>query len=139
MEKRMTIFESNTFNPNNDLHLNKFNLADFEIGEKICKLPNGYIAIAKKVKTNQLYSMKVLRKADLLQTKFVEHELNKYQNLSSIYHPFIIELKAINNTDPYNLYYLSEFIAGINLKSLIKTNEKLPEEHAKFYLASIIK
>ena len=135
MDKKNVNFESNA---NNELKIPKFNLNEFEIGEKLCKLPNGYISIAKKVKTNQLYSIKVLRKADLLQSKFVEHQLNKFQNLSFIYHPFIIELKAINNTDPYNLFYLTEFIAGVNLKNLIKTNEKLRIEHAKFYVASLI-
>lgn len=134
----MTIFEPCTFLPSNDHTIEKFNLNDFEIGEKLCKLPNGYIALCKKVKTNQLFSIIVLRKADLLQSKFVEHELNRFQNLSSIYHPFVIELKAINNTDPYNLFYLAEFVAGANLKNLIKTKEKLPLEQAKFYLASLI-
>ncbi len=138
MDKKNTIFEPNPFLQSNDQKIDKFNINDYEIGEKLCKLPNGYISMAKKVKTNQLFSIKVLRKADLLQNKFAEHELNKFQNLSSIYHPFIIELKAIHTTDPYNLFYLTEFIAGVNLKNLIKTNEKLSLEHAKFYLASLI-
>ena len=138
MEKKMTIFEPSSFLPSNGQNVDKFNINDFEIGEKLCKLSNGYLAIAKKIKTNQLFSIKVLRKADLLQSKSTEHELNQFQNLSCIYHPFIIELKAINNTDPYNLFYLSEFISGVNLKNLIKTNEKLPLDHAKFYLASLI-
>lgn len=138
MDKKNTIFEPNPFLQSNDQKIDKFNINDYEIGEKLCKLPNGYISMAKKIKTNQLFSIKVLRKADLLQNKFAEHELNKFQNLSSIYHPFIIELKAIHTTDPYNLFYLTEFIAGVNLKNLIKTNEKLSLEHAKFYLASLI-
>lgn len=138
MDKKNTIFEPNPFLQSNDQKIDKFNINDYEIGEKLCKLPNGYISMAKKVKTNQLFSIKVLRKADLLQNKFAEHELNKFQNLSSIYHPFIIELKAIHTTDPYNLFYLTEFIAGVNLKNLIKTNEKLSLEYAKFYLASLI-
>ena len=139
MEKHTMIDLSNPLKPLNNEIIEKFNLNDYEIGEKLCKLPNGYISIAKKIKTNQLFSIKVLRKSELvLQRKFIEHELNRYQNLLYIYHPFIIEIKAINNTDPYNLFYLTEFIAGVNLKSLIKTNEKLPLEHSRFYLASLI-
>ena len=138
MDRKMTIFEPSSFSSNNGQSLDKFNLNDFEIGEKICKLPYGYISIAKKVKTNQLYSIKVLRKADLIQNKYAEHEFNKFHYLSWIYHPFIIEIKAINTTDPYNLFYLTEFIAGMTLKSLIKANEKLTEDQAKFYLASLI-
>lgn len=137
MDKKITIFESKTNLPLIQQN-KKFNLNEYEIGEKLCKLPNGYISIAKKVKTNQLYSIMVLKKSDLLQSKNIEHEFNKYQNLLSLYHPFIIELKSINNTNPYNLFYLTEFMAGISLKNLIKTNEKLPIESAQFYLACLI-
>ena len=122
----------------NEQDIQKFNLNEYEIGEKITKVPNGYIAIAKKIKTNQLFCIKVLKKSELLQSKLIEHELNQLQNLTSIYHPFIVELKGINNKDPYNLFYLTEFIAGVNLKQLIKLNQKLPIEHAKFYVACII-
>ena len=138
MEKINQNLKSNFDTIIGDNHIKKLNLNEFEIGEKLCKLTYGYIAIAKKIKTNQLYSIKVLRKSELLHTKFVEHELNKYQNLSSIYHPFIVELKAINNTDPYNLFYLGEFIAGIPLKHLIKLNQGISAEYAKFYLACLI-
>ena len=139
MEKNMIIDESNSLKRSNYETIEKFNVNDYEIGEKLCKLPYGYISIAKKIKTNQLFTIKVLRKSEVfLQRKFIELELDRYKNLLYIYHPFIIEIKAINNTDPYNLFYLTEFIAGVNLKSLIKSNEKLPLQHSRFYLASLI-
>jgi protein kinase A len=138
MEKLMTNAGTNLISNVKIQNIQKFNINEFEIGDKFSKVPNGYIAMAKKTKTNQLFSIKVLRKSELLQSKLIEHELNQCQNLSSIYHPFIIELKGINNTDPYNLFYLYEFIAGVNLKQLIKINSNIPTDQAKFYIASLI-
>ena len=129
-----------TFVPtkSNEQHIPKFNLNEYDIGEILGKVPNGYIALVKKIKTNQFFSIKILRKSELLQTKLIEHELNHVQNLACIYHPFIGELKAINNKNPYNLFYLGEYIAGIPLKTLIKINQIIPLEQARFYSACII-
>ena len=137
MEKK-ALNSSNFISTINEQDIPKFNLNEFEIGEKFGKVPNGYTALVKKIKTNQYFSIKVLRKSELLQTKLIEHELNHIQNLSLIYHPFIGELKAINNKDPYHLFYLGEYIAGIPLKTLIKINQIIPLEQARFYSACII-
>ena len=122
----------------NDEDIPKFNLNEFEIGEKLGKVPNGFIALVKKIKTNQLFAVKILRKSELLQNKLIEHELNQVQNLSYVYHPFIGELKAINNTDPYNFFYLCEYVGGIPLKALIKINQIIPLDQVRFYSACII-
>ena len=41
MERKMTIFEPSSFLPSNGQNVDKFNINDFEIGEKLCKLSNG--------------------------------------------------------------------------------------------------
>ena len=139
MEKKLTFLDPKIITSINDENIEKFNISDFEIGEKIMKIPNGYVAMAKKIKTNQIYSIKVLRKIDLLQNKIsIEHEINQYQNLTLLYHPFIVELKGVNFTDPYNIFYLNEYIPGIPLKHLIKAEQGISIEKAKFYIACII-
>ena len=132
------ITERITHSEINGNSIEKINLSEFEIGEKISKNSGGYTAICKKTKTNKIYSLFVLSKAEIMKTKHIDYPLNLYQNLSSLYHPFIIELKGINNTDPYNLFFLFEFLTGGPLKYLIKVNKKLPIEYAKFYSACII-
>jgi serine/threonine protein kinase len=74
----------------------------------------------------------------ILQDKPAEHVTNEYTNMLQIYHPFIIEIKAINNTDPYNLYLFFEYILGKPLRYYIKINQKLSLEYARFYLACLI-
>ena len=139
MENKLTFLEPKIISSINEENIEKFNLSDFEIGEKLVKLPYGYISMAKKSKTNQIYTIKVLRKIDILQSKIsIEHEINQYQNLSLLYHPFIIELKGINFTDPYNLFNLYEYVPGMSLRHLIKNEKAISLEKAKFYIASII-
>lgn len=139
MEKKLTFLEPKIINSINNDNIEKFELSDFEISaDKFMKFPNGYMSIGKKTKTNQMYLIKILKKKDLISNKvLIEHELNQFENLSSLYHPFILDLKGINFNDPYNLFYTYEYITGIPLKHLIKT-ESITLEKAKFYIASII-
>ena len=106
------ITERITHSEINGNNIEKINLSEFEIGEKVSKNNVGYTSICKKTKTNKIYSLFVISKAEIMKTKYIDYPLNLYQNLSSIYHPFIIELKGINNTDPYNLFFLFEFLTG---------------------------
>ena len=139
MEKKLTFLDPKIISTLNDENIEKINLNDFEIGDKITNVPNGYVSIVKKIKTNQIYLIKVLKKIEFLQNKIlIEHEINQYQNLSSLYHPFIIELKGANFTDPYNLFYLYDYTPGISLKHLIKNKQGISLESAKFYIACII-
>jgi len=82
--------------------------------------------------------MKILKKSNLLTSKNTEHVTNEYLIISSIYHPFILELKGINNTDPVTLNFLFEYIPGGSLNTLLKAQKRLPLNNARFYLSSVI-
>ena len=122
----------------NNSFVEKINLKDFEVGEKLIRCNYGYISYCKKIRANQIYSIKVLKKKNILENKFVERQYNEYINLSCVYHPFIIELRGINFTDPYNLYYLFELVPGGPLRHYLKLIKSIPNEHAKFYIACLI-
>ena len=68
--------------------------------------------------------MKVLKKVNLLLNKNTEHLTNEFIIISNVYHPFIIELKGINNTNPVTLSFLYEYIPGGNLNTLLKMKKK---------------
>ena len=118
--------------------IEKFDLEDYKILYKANKTNLGYIYICKNKKSNKLNFMKILKKANLLTSKNIEHVTNEYVNLSIIYHPFIIELRGIYCTNPITLNFLYEYISGGNLNTLLKAQKRLPLYNAKFYLASII-
>ncbi len=130
--------KSDNYSYQDESSIEKINIKDFEIGEKIYKLNYGYIALCKRIKSKKLYSIKILKKKKLISEKLVEKQNNEYKNLSSIYHPFIVELIGINYTDPINLYYVYQLFAGQSIKYLIKINNKLSLNAAKFYAACVI-
>ena len=122
----------------NENIIEKINLDNYEMKDKIGKTNLANIYICRNIKTNKIYIMKLIKKIDILQSKIVERLTNEFQILTSIYHPFIIELRGINNKNPYTLNFLFEFIPGGTLNSLIKSYKRLPLENSKFYLASLI-
>ena len=135
---RKTFYRSATMMTTNENVIEKINLDDYKNEFKIKRSNLSYYYICKHIKTNKLYFMKVSKKIDILQSKTVEHLTNEYRILGNIYHPFIIDLKGINNTDPITLNFLFEFIPGGSLNSLLKSYKRLPIESVKFYLASLI-
>ena len=116
----------------------KICLDDFDFYDKIGRNDLGYYKVCKNIQTNKIYSMKILKKCDLLQSKIVEHLKSEYTILSLIYHPFITELKGINTKNPSSLYFLFEFVQGGDLCTLIDSKKQFPLEMAKFYAASVI-
>ena len=118
--------------------IEKINVDDFDFYEKIGRNEFGYNRLCKNVESNKIYSMKILKKCDLLQSKIVEHLKSEYTILSTIYHPFIAELKGVNTKNPTSLYFLFEFVQGGDLSTLLDTKKQFPLEMAKFYAASIL-
>ena len=139
LNRKKTLLRSATLITSNDNNIEKFKLEDYKVGNKIGKTNlGGYYYICKSKKGDKVYSLKILKKIDILQSKIVERLNTEYRILSNIYHPFIIELKGIENNNPYTLNFLYEYIPGGTLNSLIKSYKRLPIDQAKFYLASLI-
>lgn len=136
--KKKVLFRSSTIITVNENGIEKINLNDYKIEKKIGKTNLATIYICKNIKTNKIFSMKVMKKADNLQSKNVERLTSEFKILANVYHPFIIELKGVNNTNPATLNFLFEFIPGGTVNSQIKLNKRLPMEQAKFYLASLV-
>ena len=122
----------------NKKEIEKIRVDDFDFYEKIGRSELGYIKLCKNVQSNKIFSMKILKKSDLLQSKIVEHLKNEYTILSSIYHPFITELKGINTKNPSSLYFLFEFVQGGDLSTLLDVKKQLSLDMAKFYAASVL-
>ena len=136
----MSFFEKKNITKNDwsKDQIQKINLKEYEIGCKISKYNYGCMSFCKKINTNKIFTIKSFKKSMIIDNKLSEHITNEYTNLTQIYHPFICELKGINCTDPYNLYFLFEYVLGDPLKLFIKKSKKLPLENARFYIASLV-
>lgn len=138
IKRKKTLLERSSTIVSVNENFEKIDLNDYKIEYKVCKTNLGFTYICKNKKMNKLYFMKILKKAKLLASKDIEHVTNEYLILSSVYHPFIIELRGINNTNPITLNFLYEYIPGGSLNTLLKIQKRLPLNSARFYLASII-
>ncbi len=118
--------------------IDKIKLEDYDIMQKIAKVNYGIVKLCQSIETDHYYTMKILRKVEILESKIAERLLNEYKILSKIYHPFIMQLKGIYTKDPKGLYYLFEFNQGGDLAHLLEKNSGLPEEQVRFYAASLI-
>ena len=132
-KKRCTI----TLKDTHSERIEKIKISNYDILETLNKTNNALIKLCRNKETDEHFSMKIIKKIDVLESKVVEHLYNEYKILRKIYHPFIIQLKGINYTDDKYLYFLLEFVQGGEF-SLYLTNGIIPEENAKFYTAIII-
>ena len=76
----------------------------------------------------------MLKKSEIIRMKQVDHVYSEYTILSSIYHPFIVELKGVNFTDPSYIYFLLEYISGGEMFTLLRDSNCFPKVQARYIL-----
>ncbi|KAG1252174.1 hypothetical protein G6F68_011908 [Rhizopus microsporus] len=88
--------------------------------------------------SNQLYAMKVLKKASLfLHAKNAEHTKAERQILEEVRHPFIVQLFYAFQTND-RLYLILEYATGGELFTHMAAEHMFSEDVARFYLAELL-
>ncbi|KAJ5104912.1 hypothetical protein NUU61_002259 [Penicillium alfredii] len=86
---------------------------------------------------NTVYALKVLRKADVIKLKQVEHVRNERKTLAGVVgHPFITTLVA-SFSDEQSLYMLLDYCPGGEIFSYLRRARRFSEETSRFYAAEI--
>ncbi|RAQ51559.1 serine/threonine-protein kinase PRKX [Aspergillus flavus] len=86
---------------------------------------------------DKVYALKILRKADVIKLKQVEHVRNERKTLSAVAgHPFITTLIA-SFSDDQSLYMLLDYCPGGEIFSYLRRARRFNENTAKFYAAEI--
>lgn len=116
----------------------KLSINDFELLQTVGVGSFGRVRLCRHKKNNKVYVMKMLRKTEIIHQKQVDHVYSEYNILSVINHPFIVELKGVNVTDPVYLYFILEYVPGGELFSLLRNNQFFPLSQAKFYIAHVV-
>lgn len=82
--------------------------------------------------------MKILRKAEVIKLKQIDHVRDERRILSDVAgHPFITEL-ITTFSDHDSLYMLLDYVPGGELFSYLRRHRRFPEEWAQFYAAEIV-
>ncbi|KAK4043169.1 camp-dependent protein kinase type 2 [Parachaetomium inaequale] len=114
----------------------KYSLADFELLRTLGTGSFGRVHLVQSRHNHRFYAIKVLKKAQVVKMKQVEHTNDERKMLGEVKHPFLITLWGTFQ-DPRNLYMVMDFVEGGELFSLLRRSGRFPNPVAKFYAAEV--
>ncbi|KAI9310596.1 kinase-like domain-containing protein, partial [Dichotomocladium elegans] len=97
----------------------------------------GRVYLAKQKGPGKYHAIKVLRKAEIVRLKQVEHINNERQVLSRVSFPFIVQL-YYTFQDSHSLYMVQEYVIGGELFRHLRRAGKFSVQTAQFYAAEIV-
>ncbi|KAH8737934.1 kinase-like domain-containing protein [Ilyonectria robusta] len=114
----------------------KYSLGDFDILRTLGTGSFGRVHLVQSKHNQRFYAVKVLKKAQVVKMKQVEHTNDERRMLSDVKHPFLITLWGTFQ-DLKNLYMVMDFVEGGELFSLLRKSGRFPNPVAKFYAAEV--
>ncbi|KAJ4170025.1 cAMP-dependent protein kinase catalytic subunit [Fusarium falciforme] len=109
----------------------KYSLGDFDILRTLGTGSFGRVHLVQSKHNQRFYAVKVLKKAQVVKMKQVEHTNDERRMLADVKHPFLITLWGTFQ-DIKNLYMVMDFVEGGELFSLLRKSGV-----AKFYAAEV--
>ncbi|KAK0646561.1 kinase-like domain-containing protein [Cercophora newfieldiana] len=114
----------------------KYSLADFDILRTLGTGSFGRVHLVRSKHNQRFYAVKVLKKAQVVKMKQVEHTNDERRMLGEVKNPFLITLWGTFQ-DSRNLYMVMDFVEGGELFSLLRKSGRFPNPVAKFYAAEV--
>ncbi|KAF2270176.1 Pkinase-domain-containing protein [Lojkania enalia] len=114
----------------------KYTLGDFQIQRTLGTGSFGRVHLVQSKHNQRFYAIKVLKKAQVVKMKQVEHTNDERRMLQQVKHPFLITLWGTFQ-DSKNLYMVMDFVEGGELFSLLRKSQRFPNPVAKFYAAEV--
>ncbi|QDS75134.1 cAMP-dependent protein kinase catalytic subunit [Venturia effusa] len=114
----------------------KYTLTDFTIQRTLGTGSFGRVHLVQSKHNQRFYAIKVLKKAQVVKMKQVEHTNDERRMLQKVKHPFLITLWGTFQ-DSKNLYMVMDFVEGGELFSLLRKSQRFPNPVAKFYAAEV--
>lgn len=112
-------------------------LDNFKIQRTLGTGSFGRVHLVQSKVNNRYYALKVLKKAEIVKLKQVEHTNNERAILISIQHPFIVNLWG-SFQDCTNLYMVMDYIPGGELFSFLRRSKKFSNDVARFYAGEVL-
>lgn len=100
----------------------KYSLGDFEILRTLGTGSFGRVHLVQSKHNQRFYAVKVLKKAQVVKMKQVEHTNDERRMLQEVKHPFLITLWGTFQ-DSKNLYMVMDFVEGGELFSLLRKSQ----------------
>jgi serine/threonine protein kinase len=97
----------------------------------------GEVYLVELIKNGSKYAMKVLNKNKILSQNIIQYVMTERNVLSSIKHPYIVQLFYAFQTDEF-LYLILEYCEGGDLCYHLRKQKKFNEETVKIIIAQLI-
>ena len=114
----------------------KYTLQDFQIMRTLGTGSFGRVHLVRSVHNGRYYAIKVLKKAQVVRMKQIEHTNDERKMLKLVDHPFLIRMWGTFQ-DSNNLFMVMDFVEGGELFSLLRKSQRFPNPVAKFYAAEV--
>ena len=114
----------------------KVEMDDFEIIKTIGRGAVGKILLVKYKNTGDLFSIKSMRKDQLLSESLIDNILDEKSILSEGQCEFLLDLSFFFQS-PQRIYFVTPFMKGGDLYHKLKQDGHLPEDLVKFYAAQV--
>eukprot|EP01028_Stygiella_incarcerata_P004345 TRINITY_DN1945_c0_g1_i2.p1 TRINITY_DN1945_c0_g1~~TRINITY_DN1945_c0_g1_i2.p1 ORF type:complete len:335 (-),score=96.41 TRINITY_DN1945_c0_g1_i2:1260-2264(-) len=115
----------------------KWTLDDFEMKETLGTGTFGRVRLARHKETGKYVAVKILKKAEIIRLKQVDHIKSEKAVLQEVQHPFIIRLyKTFMDTN--NLYMVLEYAPGGEVFSHLRKIGRFTNDVARIYAAEIV-
>jgi protein kinase A len=103
----------------------KYSLGDFDLLRTLGTGSFGRVHLVKSNHNQRFYAVKVLKKAQVVKMKQVEHTNDERRMLQEVKHPFLVTLWGTFQ-DSKNLYMVMDFVEGGELFSLLRKSQVGP-------------
>ncbi len=115
----------------------KISWNDFSVGVTLGTGSFGRVRFAVDKSTGVPWAIKMLKKAEVVRLKQVEHMLSEKSILETLDHPFIVQMKGSFQDELY-LYMVLEYIVGGEFFTHLRKAGRLDNSTSKFYSAQIV-
>lgn len=100
----------------------KYSQEDFTLQRTLGTGSFGRVHLVQSKHNHRFYAMKVLKKAQVVKMKQIEHTNDERRMLNRVRHPFLVTLWGTWQ-DPRNLYMVMDFVEGGELFSLLRKSQ----------------
>ena len=111
-------------------------LGDFSMGVTLGLGSFGRVRLAQYKATGKYYAIKMMNKAAVLQMKQLDHIRSEKNILIQVAYPFVVNMYG-TFTDTTTIYMVFEYVCGGEFFTLLRNEDKLPNEQARFYATEI--
>jgi serine/threonine protein kinase len=115
----------------------QFTLTNYDIIKIIGTGAFGKVYFIINKKTKQPYALKAQKKNQIIKANQTEHVYSEYNVLKEINNTFLIKLHEFIQDNKY-IYFVIDYIPGVELFTLMRTEINFTEKNTQFYVAQLI-